>query len=141
MREVKKSADILVGALAGQELGPGLVVLPGQGNSLAIETDAGVVVLDASGHRHAPRDDRRRCGRTPMRRCTPSSTATAITATTLRSTCGRPTTPTGVTRRPGLVAHQNLLAPLRPLSRDRRAPAAYGRRCSSRARSPCRSTC
>ena len=46
--------DILNGQLAGQELGPGLVVLPGQGNSLAIETDAGVVVLDASGHRHAP---------------------------------------------------------------------------------------
>jgi uncharacterized sulfatase len=46
--------DILQGQLAGQEIGPGLVVLPGQGNSLAIETDAGVVVLDASGYRHAP---------------------------------------------------------------------------------------
>lgn len=46
--------DILQGQLAGTELGPGLVVLPGQGNSLAMETDAGVVVLDASGHRHAP---------------------------------------------------------------------------------------
>lgn len=45
---------ILEGQLAGQELGPGLVVLPGQGNSLAMETDAGVVVLDASGPRHAP---------------------------------------------------------------------------------------
>ena len=45
--------DILVGELAGQVLGPGLVVLPGQGNSLSIETDRGVVVLDASGHRHA----------------------------------------------------------------------------------------
>ena len=46
--------DILQGALAGQQIGPGLVVLPGQGNSLAIATDAGVVVLDASGYRHAP---------------------------------------------------------------------------------------
>jgi uncharacterized sulfatase len=46
--------DILQGPLAGQEIGPGLVVLPGQGNSLAIETDAGVVVIDASGYRHAP---------------------------------------------------------------------------------------
>jgi alkyl sulfatase BDS1-like metallo-beta-lactamase superfamily hydrolase len=45
--------DILVGELAGQTLGPGLVVLPGQGNSLAIDTDVGVVVLDASGYRHA----------------------------------------------------------------------------------------
>ncbi len=45
--------DILVGQLAGQVLGPGLVVLPGQGNSLAIKTDAGVVVLDASGDQHA----------------------------------------------------------------------------------------
>ncbi|MEM7140223.1 MAG: alkyl sulfatase dimerization domain-containing protein [Actinomycetota bacterium] len=44
--------DILVGELSGQELGPGLWVLPGQGNSLAVETDAGVVVLDASGDRH-----------------------------------------------------------------------------------------
>jgi alkyl sulfatase BDS1-like metallo-beta-lactamase superfamily hydrolase len=53
MREVKKSADILVGALAGQVLGEGLVVLPGQGNSLSIETDVGVVVIDSSGPRHA----------------------------------------------------------------------------------------
>jgi alkyl sulfatase BDS1-like metallo-beta-lactamase superfamily hydrolase len=45
--------DILVGELAGQVLGPGLVVLPGQGNSLSIETDRGVVILDASGPRHA----------------------------------------------------------------------------------------
>lgn len=45
--------DILVGELAGQTLGPGLVVLPGQGNSLSIETDAGVVVIDVSGYRHA----------------------------------------------------------------------------------------
>lgn len=49
----KAATDILAGQLSGQVLGPGLVVLPGQGNSLAIETDAGVVVLDASGHRHA----------------------------------------------------------------------------------------
>jgi len=47
------STDILAGQLAGQVIGPGLTVLPGQGNSLAIETDAGVVVLDASGYRHA----------------------------------------------------------------------------------------
>lgn len=44
---------ILSGELAGQQLGQGLVVLPGQGNTLAAETDAGVVVLDASGYRHA----------------------------------------------------------------------------------------
>jgi alkyl sulfatase BDS1-like metallo-beta-lactamase superfamily hydrolase len=43
---------ILSGELAGRVLGEGLVVLPGQGNSLAAETDAGVVVLDASGYRH-----------------------------------------------------------------------------------------
>ena len=36
-----KAPDILVGELAGQTLGEGLVVLPGQGNSLAIETDDG----------------------------------------------------------------------------------------------------
>ena len=45
--------SILVGELAGQVIGPGLVVLPGQGNSLSIETDAGVVIIDASGPRHA----------------------------------------------------------------------------------------
>ncbi|MGI9645961.1 MAG: alkyl sulfatase dimerization domain-containing protein [Ilumatobacteraceae bacterium] len=44
--------DVLVGELSGQELGDGLWVLPGQGNSLAVLTDAGVVVLDASGDRH-----------------------------------------------------------------------------------------
>ena len=53
MSNEKKTTNILVGELAGQTLGPGLVVLPGQGNTLAIETDAGVVVLDASGPRHA----------------------------------------------------------------------------------------
>lgn len=46
------STDILVAALAGTEVRPGLWVLPGQGNTLAIETDRGVVVLDASSHRH-----------------------------------------------------------------------------------------
>ncbi|MFT7608436.1 MAG: alkyl sulfatase BDS1-like metallo-beta-lactamase superfamily hydrolase [Candidatus Aldehydirespiratoraceae bacterium] len=51
--EKKPSSDILVGQLAGTTIGPGLVVLPGQGNSLAIETDAGVVVLDSSAPRHA----------------------------------------------------------------------------------------
>jgi alkyl sulfatase BDS1-like metallo-beta-lactamase superfamily hydrolase len=53
MTESKPTRGILVGELAGQVLGPGLFVLPGQGNSLAIETDAGVVVIDASGPRHA----------------------------------------------------------------------------------------
>lgn len=48
------TSNVLVGELAGQVIGDGLVVLPGQGNSLAIETDVGVVVLDASGYRHAP---------------------------------------------------------------------------------------
>ena len=43
---------ILSGELAGQVLGDGLVVLPGQGNSLAAETDAGVVLLDGSGYLH-----------------------------------------------------------------------------------------
>ncbi|MEM8619973.1 MAG: hypothetical protein AAGF73_09640 [Actinomycetota bacterium] len=47
-----RGADILTGELSGQELADGIYVLPGQGNSLAIETDAGVVVVDASG---APR--------------------------------------------------------------------------------------
>lgn len=46
--------SILVGELAGQTIGDGLLVLPGQGNSLAIDTDGGVVVIDASGLRHAP---------------------------------------------------------------------------------------
>ena len=44
---------ILSGELAGQTLIDGVHVLPGQGNSLAIETDAGVVVIDASGPMHA----------------------------------------------------------------------------------------
>lgn len=43
------SIEILAAALAGREIRPGLLVLPGQGNSLAMETDAGVVVLDAGG--------------------------------------------------------------------------------------------
>ena len=51
----REAARILTGMLSGQVLGDGLVVLPGQGNSLAIETDAGVVVIDASGAAHAPR--------------------------------------------------------------------------------------
>ena len=46
--------SILTGELAGQVIGPGLIVLPGQGNTLAIETDAGVVIVDASGLTHAP---------------------------------------------------------------------------------------
>jgi len=47
------STRILVGEMAGEIISDGLVVLPGQGNSLAAETDAGVVLLDASGPRHA----------------------------------------------------------------------------------------
>lgn len=49
-----RGTDILTGELSGQQLADGVYVLPGQGNSLAIETDAGVVVVDASGARHAP---------------------------------------------------------------------------------------
>ncbi len=49
-----KRRGILTGALGGQVLGDGLYVLPGQGNSLAIETDAGVVVIDASSPNHVP---------------------------------------------------------------------------------------
>ncbi|MCP3855263.1 MAG: MBL fold metallo-hydrolase [Actinomycetia bacterium] len=45
---------ILSGMMAGKVIGDGLVVLPGQGNSLAIDTDAGVVVIDAGGYPHAP---------------------------------------------------------------------------------------
>ena len=48
-----ESNDILVGNLAGKTIGSGLVVLPGQGNSLAACTDKGVVVLDVSTPRHA----------------------------------------------------------------------------------------
>jgi glyoxylase-like metal-dependent hydrolase (beta-lactamase superfamily II) len=49
----RKGQSILVGAASGQVLGDGLVVLPGQGNSLAVETGRGVVVLDVSGYGHA----------------------------------------------------------------------------------------
>ncbi len=48
----KKSGGILAGELAGQELAEGVYVLPGQGNTLAIETDAGIVLIDASGYNH-----------------------------------------------------------------------------------------
>ena len=41
-----ESRDILTGSLAGKTIGDGLIVLPGQGNSLAACTDDGVVVLD-----------------------------------------------------------------------------------------------
>lgn len=47
-----RKRGILSGLLAGEVLGPGLFVLPGQGNSLAIETDAGVVLIDASAARN-----------------------------------------------------------------------------------------
>ena len=53
MSSSEKRTDILVGELAGEVLGSGLVVLPGQGNTLAITTDDGVVIIDASGYRHA----------------------------------------------------------------------------------------
>lgn len=53
MSDRAKTKTVLVGEMAGEVLGPGLVVLPGQGNSLAMETDAGVVVIDASGYLHA----------------------------------------------------------------------------------------
>ena len=43
-----ESRDILTGSLAGKTIGDGLIVLPGQGNSLAACTDDGVVVLDVS---------------------------------------------------------------------------------------------
>ena len=46
------AGDVLTGQLAGQTIGDGLIVLPGQGNSLAAVTDAGVVVLDVSGNQH-----------------------------------------------------------------------------------------
>ena len=46
--------SILTGELAGHVIGTGLIVLPGQGNTLAIVTDVGVVIVDASGPAHAP---------------------------------------------------------------------------------------
>jgi alkyl sulfatase BDS1-like metallo-beta-lactamase superfamily hydrolase len=46
---------ILVGEMAGKVIGDGLIVLPGQGNSLAAVTGDGVVLLDASGRVHAPK--------------------------------------------------------------------------------------
>lgn len=49
-----KAKGVLAGELAGEVIGEGLFVLPGQGNSLAVTTDDGVIVLDASGHAHAP---------------------------------------------------------------------------------------
>ena len=51
MAEQKQS--VLAGALAGQVIADGVYVLPGQGNSLAIETDAGIVIVDASSYIHA----------------------------------------------------------------------------------------
>jgi alkyl sulfatase BDS1-like metallo-beta-lactamase superfamily hydrolase len=49
-----KRRGVLSGELAGQMLAEGIYVLPGQGNTLAIETDNGVIIVDASGHTHAP---------------------------------------------------------------------------------------
>ena len=49
-----KAKGVLAGELAGETIGEGLFVLPGQGNSLAVTTGDGIIVLDASGHAHAP---------------------------------------------------------------------------------------
>lgn len=54
MTEPKPRRGVLSGELAGQVLADGIRVLPGQGNTLAIETDTGVIIVDASGHAHAP---------------------------------------------------------------------------------------
>lgn len=51
MAEPRRSS-VLAGELAGQVLADGVYVLPGQGNSLAIETDAGIVLIDASSYVH-----------------------------------------------------------------------------------------
>ena len=52
MTTSERSTNVLVGELARQVIGDGMVVLPGQGDSLAIETDAEVVILDGSGYLH-----------------------------------------------------------------------------------------
>jgi uncharacterized sulfatase len=44
----------LRGDLAGADLGGGFHVLPGQGNALVAETDAGLVLIDAGSLRRAP---------------------------------------------------------------------------------------
>ncbi len=49
-----KAKGVLAGQMAGETISEGLFVLPGQGNSLAVTTGDGIVVLDASGHAHAP---------------------------------------------------------------------------------------
>ncbi len=54
MTEPKQRRGVLSGELAGEVLAEGIYVLPGQGNTLAIETDNGVIIVDASGHTHAP---------------------------------------------------------------------------------------
>ena len=54
--QMTDSNDILVGNLAGKTIGDGLIVLPGQGNSLAASTDDGIVVLDISSPRHAKKN-------------------------------------------------------------------------------------
>ncbi|MBC8363610.1 MAG: MBL fold metallo-hydrolase [Actinobacteria bacterium] len=45
---------VLRGALAGADLGAGFHVLPGQGNALVAETDAGLVLVDAGSLPAAP---------------------------------------------------------------------------------------
>ena len=55
MSQPTRSERILAGQLAGKVIGDGLVILPGQGNSLAASTDEGVVILDASGRANAPK--------------------------------------------------------------------------------------
>lgn len=52
---MSETERILTGQMSGRVIGDGLIVLPGQGNSLAAVTGDGVVVIDASGLRHAPR--------------------------------------------------------------------------------------
>jgi glyoxylase-like metal-dependent hydrolase (beta-lactamase superfamily II) len=52
---MSETSKILVGLMSGKTIGDGLFVLPGQGNSLAVVTGEGVILLDASGHVHAPR--------------------------------------------------------------------------------------
>lgn len=56
MTEERPTAiSALRGELAGRTLRPGLHILPGQGNAFAIETDAGIVLVDAGSRATAPR--------------------------------------------------------------------------------------
>ena len=56
MTEEKSTAmSQLRGELVGRTIGPGLHILPGQGNAFAIETAAGVFLVDAGSRATAPR--------------------------------------------------------------------------------------